>query len=825
MIPILYEPSERRFLTNGIGRLSDCISCIVTEERNGIYECEFTYPIDGEHYSEIKIGRIIACTHDDVGDIQPFDIYAKSAPLDGIVTFNAHHVSYRLSDIVVMPFEATSCADAITHIAYNSANANPFDFWTDKATAGNYKLEVPKNVRNILGGEEGSLLDVYGKGDYQFDKFNVRLYANRGIDTGVSIRYGKNMTDLTFSEDASDVYNAVVPYWLDSQTGDLVTLPEKVLVFSGATPQIAYLTNEDLLVIRTETGEPIEVAYKMVDAVPLDMSGEFQEKPTVAQLREAATTKFQSSYAWLPSKTVEVDFVQLWQTEEYKDYAPLQRVRLCDTVSVYYPKLGVEAVKEKVIKTVYNVLLGRYDSIELGTPQTTLAQSMSGTIETMIQDRPTVGFMEKAIQYATEMITGNQGGYVVLKENAAGQPEEFLILDNEDINQAVNVWRWNASGLGHSHNGYNGPYDDVAITMDGAINANAITVGNLWANLITAGKIASQNGRVYFDLDNNELACSRVVSTISEITQQGNRVVLELPESLSSTGAGYYSHVDLYDVDYPDNGIRIIPYGSGRTVGTAYEAYNILDLSKSDHALIMLGDPYDAELNFAKYANYDQDSPKFGGSIQLKYGRNASGSEGLCFSNLVLSSWWQSISDRGGTAALGASTSVSLTSADINITGTKSVTLNRLTVSGSKSRVVDTENYSDRLLYCYETPTPLFGDIGEAQLDEEGVCYVDLDDIFSETIASRVEYQVFLQKEGQGDCWVADKQQRYFVIQGTPELKVAWEIKAKQRDYELTRLELSGVYLDEYEYIDGLTDAADSLFEDYINEQEELLYG
>ena len=142
-------------------------------------------------------------------------------------------------------------------------------------------------------------------------------------------------------------------------------------------------------------------------------------------------------------------------------------------------------------------------------------------------------------------------------------------------------------------------------------------------------------------------------------------------------------------------------------------------------------------------------------------------------------------------------------------------------VSGTKSRKVDTKNYSDRLLYCYETPTPLFGDIGEALLDEEGICYVDIDDIFTETIAGKSEYQVFLQKEGDGDCWIKEKHARYFVIEGTPHLKVAWELKAKQRDYENIRLEMSENGLEEYAtYTDPLLNV-----DEYIREQEELLYG
>ena len=770
MIPILYEHSERRFLTNGICRLSDCMSCIVTEERNGIYECEFTYPVDGENYSEIKIGRVIAATHDDTGDIQPFDIYAKSAPIDGVVTFNAHHISYRLSDIVVMPFEAGSCSDAMQKISKNSANTNPFSFWTSKSASGRYKLDEPKNVRSVLGGEQGSLLDVYGKGDYQFDRFNVRLYTNRGVDSGVQIRYGKNMTDLKYTEDNSDTYNAVVPYWLDSQTGEIVTLPGKYLVFSGATLRTAYLTDQSFLIIRTETDEPIEVAYTSIEASTLDMSSDFKDKPTVAELRNAATTKFQNSYAWLPSQTVDVDFVQLWQTQEYKDYAPLQRVRLCDTVSVYYPKLGVEAVKEKVIKTVYNVLLDRYDSIELGTPQTTLAQAMTGTIESMIQDLPTVDIMDSAIQYATEMITGNKGGYVVMKPNAAGQPEEFLILDNEDINQAVNVWRWNASGLGHSHNGYNGPYDDVAITMDGAINANAITVGNLWANLITAGKITSKNGLVYFDLDNNELACSSLVGETTSANMGGY-----------TYGSTYYGYLRIYNSRSKQYGLYIEPDASAGTVWM--EAENMI------------------KIEAAPVGNKDRSASKV--TVHNRYVK------------------LDAYNGYGSSATWKASLSVGENDTwKIYLSGDTKVNGN-ISVSGTKARAVKTENYADRALYCYETPTPLFGDIGEARIGDDGLCYVDIDDIFSETIENNVEYQVFLQKEGDGDCWVSDKARQYFIIEGTPGLKVAWELKAKQKGYAMKRLDYPGELLEQYINI------GDDVFslEDYITEQEELING
>lgn len=137
-----------------------------------------------------------------------------------------------------------------------------------------------------------------------------------------------------------------------------------------------------------------------------------------------------------------------------------------------------------------------------------------------------------------------------------------------------------------------------------------------------------------------------------------------------------------------------------------------------------------------------------------------------------------------------------------------------LFVSGAKSRIISTKDYDARLQYCYEMPSPMFGDIGEAFTDENGECYIYLDDIFSETVSAQIEYQVFLQKEGPGDVWVDSKEQEFFVVKGTPNLKFAWEIKAKQKGYEYERLEKN----------QGASQAMEPDYEQqYMNEIEELI--
>ena len=144
-----------------------------------------------------------------------------------------------------------------------------------------------------------------------------------------------------------------------------------------------------------------------------------------------------------------------------------------------------------------------------------------------------------------------------------------------------------------------------------------------------------------------------------------------------------------------------------------------------------------------------------------------------------------------------------------------------LSVTGEKNRIIDTENYDTRKQYCYETATPYFGDIGTAQTDDKGKCYIDIDDIFSETVNTGVEYQVFLQKEGQGDLWVEEKTDSYFVVRGTENLKFSWEIKAIQRDYEFERLEKFD-NSEKEEVIDYEKEYMEEI-NDLIKEQEEIL--
>lgn len=477
MIPILYASTATTFSNNGIGRLSECAYCTVTEERNGVFELELQLPNTAPHYDDIDVESIIVAQPRPGASGQPFRVYQITKPLNGVVTVYARHISYELNKIVAMPFTASSCAGAFAVFASKAATTCPFTFWTDKVVSANFNLEQPDTMRAILGGQSGSFLDVFGAGEYEFDGYLVKLHQNRGVDRGVTIRYGKNLTALEDATDTENVFTGVVPFYHTELS--TVVLPEKVLWGDHQN----------------------DYPYGMT--VPLDLSSQFEQPPTVSQLRAAAQAYLNKSTGWQIKNNIKISFVNLADTEEYKNIAVLERVNLCDTVTVVHPGLGVEATA-KVVQAVYDTLQERYISLELGATRTNLSQAITDSI---LEEVPTSSMLQEAIEHATKMITGGLGGYVQFTYNANGQPEELLILNNLDRAQATSVWRWNLGGLGHGTS-YDRPADDIALTADGCINASMITTGQLNANIIKTGTITDPNNYMSIDVANGIITLS-----------------------------------------------------------------------------------------------------------------------------------------------------------------------------------------------------------------------------------------------------------------------------------------------------------------------------
>ena len=499
MIPVLYPPSAADFSSFGLGVLTDTISCEVTEERNGVFECLLKYPVSGQHYGLITKECIIKAKPNDTAADQAFRIYRITKPLNGIVTIYGQHISYDLANVPVLPFSTESRSPQLI-LSQLLAGDTRFTGWTDYSDAKAFSVTQPKSVRACLGGTEGSMLSQW-HGEFEWDNFTVKFHSHRGQKTGVVIEYGKNLTALEQDEDNSGVYTALLPYAVftpeGADTETVVTLPEVTLPI---------VTSE---IVRAKT-------------LITDFSDQFGSDTAITEdaLRAKANSYIKANPLGATIPTVKVSFEPLWKQPEYS--ALLERVNLCDTVTIRHSPLGV-SVSAMVIETVYDTLAERYKSISLGQSKSSMITTISEVQSTVDKVESTVGrfpkLLQTAIGKATGLITGQSGGYVVIhtsEEN--GQPYELLILDAPSIDEAVNVWRWNVGGLGFSHNGYNGPYE-TAITADGQIVADFITSGSLVANIIKAGVIQSQDGSSWWDLESGEVVLRAYVST-DEFTEK-----------------------------------------------------------------------------------------------------------------------------------------------------------------------------------------------------------------------------------------------------------------------------------------------------------------
>ncbi len=687
MIPILFEPKTNNFNSNGLGRLIDATTCLVTEERNGAYELEMQYPINGILCEDIKMASVIFAEPGEGREPQPFSVYKISKPLKGIITINAEHISYQLSYVPCAPFMAQTAAGALAGFEAHAAEECPYTFWTDKTTSGNFAVSVPSSIRSRLGGVEGSILDVYG-GEFEFDRHIVRLWESRGGDKGVVLRYGKNITDLTQEENISNTITGIYPYWADND-GNLVELPEKVISSDRAAN------------------------FPYPRTVPVDLSSEFQERPTEAELRNASETYMKSNNVGIPVVNIKVSFIPLWQTEEYKDLALLESVNLCDVITVDYEKLGIK-VKAKIVRTVYDVLKGRYQSLEIGDVRTTLASTIAGQTQ-QIEDKPSKGFLDEAVRNATNWLTGVNGGYVIFHKNANGQPYEILIMDTDNIETAQNVWRWNQNGWGHSKNGYNGPYA-MAATIDNGIVADFITAGTMLADRIKGGTLTlggPGNGDGVFvlhDANGKEIVKADVTGLLaSAIRITGGMIDINTGYQSSRIKLNGTNGSDKYSSNLSPSFLELLWNGSN-TIRTRIDAGEIVGSSSGVPNGGFSIDPVTAE-----------------------------------FYNLE--------------------------------------------VNGRKNRIVETEHYGKRRLNAYETAGAYFGDIGSGVIPENGSCLVEIAPVFGETVALDEEYAVFLQPNGPGEMYVADKTKTSFTVKGTPGTAFDYEIKAKQKGYEKTRLE------------------------------------
>ena len=364
---ILYDYTETSFTSNGLGCLNDALKCEVTEELNGNYELEMEYPVNGIHYSDITLRRIILAKPNSYDREQPFRIYSISKPINGVVTINAEHISYDMSGFPVkgaIENYAWYVNDVFEHIRNNSVYTCPFTFSTDiTEEKKEIDLSKPRSVRSYLGTDDG-LLSLFG-GEWEFDRYNATLHKERGANRGVSIEYGKNLIDLTQEEKCSEMYTAVYPFYYQEDDG------------------LQYL-DDDVVQI-------FESSYKKV--LTLDLTSEFEEMPTQDELKEKTNEYIEENKLSEPAVSLTVSFIKNPEVIE-----ALQDVRLGDTVGVRFVKIGVDTTS-RCITYSFNAITEQYNSIELGEPTETIVDTVSQTSK---QASDTSQALDDEVDRATE---------------------------------------------------------------------------------------------------------------------------------------------------------------------------------------------------------------------------------------------------------------------------------------------------------------------------------------------------------------------------------------------------------------------------------------
>ena len=627
MIPILYQTiTEGSVPTHyGLGVLTDCLSCEVSEERNGAYELTLSYAAQGIHAADIQLNRYIIAKPNFTDNPQIFQIYRIGKTMNGRFEVNAQHISYGLSGKAIYSGTANNI---VTACAVLEASAGGFTIDTTKETLGNFSITEPSSVRSWFGGKQGSLLDVYGGGEWKYDNFHCRLMTNRGADRGVQIRYGKNLTDLNQDLDCSNLYTHVMSYWKSEPTvvrGNLYA-----------------------------TGLTLDTQKVMI----LDASGEFEEEPTVGDLDDYTQDYISNHNLISPTNSITLKFQQ--------GETLVERVDLCDTVTVFFEALDITA-KFKCIKTKWDVLAERYVETEFGDPRTSITDTIaSGEIPgsgdnsaamnvarqalNMANDKRRVFIttpeppydigdlwiyeekifycttmkganeaysvddwtavdtidsttLEDAIANATAWITGGNGGYVIIHRTPDGKPYELVISDTEAITaNTAKVWRWNLNGLGYSSTGYNGTFT-TAITADGHVVADFIDVGtldaqnievrNLNATMFTGATIVlggyqNQDGRLVLknaqnsiigvlDTEGMEFFGEAVNGITPSVVFDKNGMTGYSDKDNKSTSAIFWTHKDEFHMKNGvveneasfGNAIRFVPLDNGTNKGTA----------------------------------------------------------------------------------------------------------------------------------------------------------------------------------------------------------------------------------------------------------------
>lgn len=452
-IPLLYESDEKQFLHAGIGSLAETVRCEVHEVLNAEFELELEYPVNGKLAPELLNGRFIYAFVDEKRGFNPFEIDSVEKNMfEDTFIVKASHQTNMLRKKMVKEFKVdnVSCGTAMNRLKESLLEPTHIQFYSNIATQNSTLLRF-KSALSCIAGVEGSILDMW-RGEIERTTNKISMLTKRGTNSGVSIAFRKNMTGLNVNVDTLDMVNAILPYAIKSDDDNeaVISLKEN------------YIYSPDY-----KTGD-------VINAVEVDYSSE-EAVIDEATLRNAAKNYFTSSEIDEPKLDLDISFQDLGQTEEYKSFQNMNKVFIGDTLSVFHEDLNVD-ITSRMVEFTMDSLKGEYINCVVGSVKSDFKSAVTAGLATIEDIDAGNNRLQEYVDDLTNQITGNQGGNLIIRPK--DKPAELLIMDTESIDTAVNMWRFNKAGLGHSSSGYNGEYT-IGLTQDGKIVADLIAVGTL----------------------------------------------------------------------------------------------------------------------------------------------------------------------------------------------------------------------------------------------------------------------------------------------------------------------------------------------------------
>ncbi|XIL65355.1 phage tail protein [Enterococcus faecium] len=736
--------AEHLYDTQGLGALSDWLTATVSNKLNGAEIFQGTYPISGTNADLIVEGRIIQCYVDENRAKQRLRIYyAKTSVIGNTIEVKAEPIFNDIRKSVLNKYDSGTEKITATQAWQNAkALAKPaipsqFSFSSLVDTLANVKIEKA-NFLEFFGGKEGSILDRF-HGEFLKDNNTLHHEKRLGTDHKIKAIYTKNLTGLDLEIDAQSVLVGVYPFISSSSEGeDEITLPEEVIF--------------------TDYVDDYPAGYvSFVD---------FKDKATdVATLREAAKDWLKTNIdKQKPQVSGSIELVPLRHQRGYEKFVDLEKVSMGDGVDVYHPQLKVN-MSARIVEYTFNVLTNSYDKLVVGNGKTNFLENTENNVSNLINDAidqlknggEISDLINDIVDHQTDMITGQNGGYVLLDPKEA--PSRILIMDTPDKNTARNVLQINNAGIGFSKTGINGTYE-TAWTLDGGFNASFITAGEIVGITIRGTTLIS---------DGTDYRTSIANGKMTWYSKKVNKDIMELEaRDYVSADAGIVSYT------MKTGGGFMIRNPQGNLVFSTWDNGN-------NRPFLSFGAPNFRYSNASYVTSGDGSSLSINGSAGNSWEFKVAGrtmkftSDGmLTLPGCFFGSW-----EDGKLARFEQST--------VQV-------YKDFTVRGTKNSTVPTEHYGQRLLNAYETPEYYFADYGEAVTGDDGKVRVDIDPMFAETV-NLSRYMTHVTPTELVLCAVTHEDIDHFIIETSkPNVLVRWNLVAHRLGYEDIRLKEDTAY-------------------------------